>query len=89
MSTTLEGPSQPATLRETSRSSISSHAWTAKPIPPDPPIDELFEPLEVESFRQEDGDAGRHITIILCSLFIYTAIIMSVVLWWTLRTIGE
>ncbi len=50
--------------------------------------DPNFDPIEIDEFHQDDASAGKTIGVILTILFTYTAIIMSGVLWWTIRTLG-
>lgn len=47
----------------------------------------LFARDELRQFSAEDAEAGRRIAKILAALFIYTLIAMSVVTWWTFRTV--
>ena len=49
----------------------------------------LFSRDELRQFAADDADAGRSIGKILSALFIYTLIAMSVVIWWTFRTVGH
>ena len=49
----------------------------------------LFSRDELRQFAADDTAAGRSIGKILSALFIYTLIAMSVVIWWTLRTVGH
>ena len=49
----------------------------------------LFSRDELRQFAADDAAAGRSIVKILSALFIYTLIAMSVVIWWTLRTVGH
>ncbi len=44
---------------------------------------ELFSNAEVREFEAADGEAGRAICKMLCILFIYTVIAMSIVALWT------
>lgn len=46
-----------------------------------------FSDEELEQFKADDAAAGRAIGKILSTLFIYTAIIMLIVIWWTLKTV--
>ena len=48
----------------------------------------LFSREELREFAAGDSDAGRHIAKILCALFVYPLIVMAVVIWWTMRTVG-
>ncbi len=52
-------------------------------------VEPLFSREEIRQFDSDDTEAGRRIGKILTSLFIYTLIAMSVVIWWTLRTVGH
>jgi len=47
-----------------------------------------FSREEVRQFDNDDAEAGRRIGKILTALFVYTLIAMSIVIWWTLRTVG-
>jgi hypothetical protein len=47
----------------------------------------LFEIEELEQFRSDDAAAARTIGKILSTLFLYTLIVMSLVVWWTLKTV--
>jgi hypothetical protein len=49
----------------------------------------LFDRQELNQFRLEDAQAGRTIGKILTTLFIYTLTAMGIVIWWSLRTIGN
>lgn len=48
----------------------------------------LFTREELRQFAADDAEAGGRIGKILASLFIYTVVAMSVVIWWSFRTIG-
>ena len=48
----------------------------------------LFSREELREFAADDSNAGRNIVKILCALFVYPLIVMTVVIWWTLRTVG-
>jgi hypothetical protein len=52
-------------------------------------IEPFFSRQEIRQFDSDDAEAGRRIGKILTSLFIYTLIAMSIVIWWTLRTVGH
>lgn len=56
------------------------------------PVDELdprnFSSAEIASFHADDAQAGRSIAKILCTLFFYTAAVMSYIVWWTFRTVN-
>lgn len=54
-----------------------------------PRLEDLFTPAELRQFAEDDRTAGRRIGRILTSLFIYTLIAMSVVTWWTFRTVAR
>ena len=49
----------------------------------------FFSRQEIRQFDSDDAEAGRRIGKILTTLFVYTLIAMSVVIWWTLRTVGH
>ena len=49
----------------------------------------LFDREELRKFAADDSDAGRHIAKILCALFMYPLIVMTAVIWWTMRTVGH
>lgn len=46
-----------------------------------------FTDEELSEFQSDDRTAGRSIAKILTMLFIYTMMAMSVVIWWTVRTV--
>ncbi len=48
-----------------------------------------FTPAELRDFDEDDSEAGRRISKILGLLFIYTAVAMCVVIWWTFRAVGQ
>ena len=48
----------------------------------------LFSREDLRQFAAEDSGAGRNIVKILCALFVYPLIVMTVVIWWTMRTVG-
>ncbi|MBL8817974.1 MAG: hypothetical protein JNL58_18255 [Planctomyces sp.] len=48
----------------------------------------LFSAVEIEQFEADDVTAGRAIGKMLSSLFLYTVIVMSLVSWWTYRTVN-
>ncbi|MFT5327245.1 MAG: hypothetical protein ACI8P0_005134 [Planctomycetaceae bacterium] len=54
---------------------------------PDRPADPLFTREELRQFEAADTEAGRRIGKILTSLFVYTLIAMTVVIWWSLQVI--
>ncbi len=54
---------------------------------PDRTVEPLFTREELRQFEADDVEAGRRIGKILTSLFIYTLIAMSVVIWWSLQVI--
>ena len=46
------------------------------------------DPFSVEEYRQfaeEDGRAGQLIGWLLCALFIYTILVASAAIWWTIE----
>ena len=47
----------------------------------------LFSREELRPFAAEDSGAGRNIAKILCALFVYPLIVMTVVIWWTMQTV--
>ncbi len=49
--------------------------------PPQP----LFDPEELAQFDSDDTLAGSHIGKMLAFFFLYTVIVMSIVVWWTYR----
>ena len=53
------------------------------------PEEPLFTSSELREFSESDEEAGRRIGKILATLFIYTVIAMSIVIWWTMRVVGE
>lgn len=54
---------------------------------PDRPAESRFSREELRQFEADDVEAGRRIGKILTSLFVYTLIAMSVVIWWSLQVI--
>lgn len=54
---------------------------------PDRPAKPRFSREELRQFESDDAEAGRRIGKILTSLFVYTLIAMSVVIWWSLQVI--
>ncbi|MFQ5731541.1 MAG: hypothetical protein ACE5KM_06270 [Planctomycetaceae bacterium] len=48
-----------------------------------------FTDEEREQFDQDDEQAGRTLGKILCTLFVYTAVVMSFIIWWTFQTVGR
>lgn len=49
----------------------------------------LFNRAELEQFDQDDQTAGRAIGKMLALFFFYTVIAMSLVVWWTIRAVGD
>lgn len=49
----------------------------------------LFTREELRQFAADDAEAGGRIGKILSALFIYTLVAMSIVTWWTFRTVGH
>ena len=49
--------------------------------PPDP-----FSAEEYAQFAAEDGRAGRAIGWLLCFLFVYTILVASAAIWWTVTS---
>lgn len=49
----------------------------------------LFDRTELEQFDQDDQSAGRAIGKMLTLFFFYTVIAMSLVVWWTVRAVGD
>ena len=47
------------------------------------PADPTFSNVEIRDFEAADTEAGRAICKMLCLLFIYTVIAMSIVSFWT------
>ena len=46
------------------------------------------DPFTAEEYRQfaaDDGRAGRVIGWLLCALFVYTILVASAAIWWTLN----
>lgn len=52
-----------------------------------PEQESLFTEEELQQFEVDDRSAGTAIARILSTLFIYTLIVMSIALWWTLSTV--
>jgi hypothetical protein len=55
---------------------------------PDRPGEPLFTREDLRQFESDDTEAGRRIGKILTTLFIYTLIAMSIVIWWSLKVIN-
>ena len=58
-------------------------------VPPGPaPAARPADPFTAEEyarFAEEDGRAGRVIGWLLCFLFVYTILVASAAIWWTLN----
>jgi hypothetical protein len=48
----------------------------------------LFCREEIRQFDSDDTEAGRRIGKILTTLFVYTLVAMSIVIWWSLSVIN-
>ena len=48
----------------------------------------LFSREEIRQFDSDDAEAGRRIGKILTTLFVYTLIAMSIVIWWSVSVIN-
>ena len=48
----------------------------------------LFSREEIRQFDSDDAEAGRRIGKILTTLFVYTLIAMTVVIWWSISVIN-
>jgi hypothetical protein len=48
----------------------------------------LFSREEIRQFDLDDVEAGRRIGKILTTLFVYTLVAMSIVIWWSLSVIN-
>ena len=46
-----------------------------------------FSAAEYRQFAEEDGRAGRFIGWLLCALFVYTILVASAAIWWTLHAV--
>ena len=53
----------------------------------EPSLQDLFSVAEVEQFSEDDVTAGRAIGKMLSVLFLYTVLAMSLVTWWTFRSV--
>lgn len=62
---------------------MSEHGHAA-PVP----LNEAFDPKEIESFDSDDTQAGRAIGKMLSWFFLYTIIVMSLAAYWTYRSIS-
>lgn len=49
----------------------------------------LFTVAEVEQLSDDDVTAGRAIGKMLSALFLYTVLAMSLVTWWTFRSVSS
>ncbi|MFH5804017.1 hypothetical protein [Alienimonas sp. DA493] len=46
-----------------------------------------FSADEYRQFAREDGRAGRLIGWLLCALFVYTILVASAAIWWTMQAV--
>ena len=46
-----------------------------------------FDAYEVNSFHQQDRNAGKVITLLLCTFFFYTVVVTLIAGWWTLASL--
>lgn len=53
------------------------------------PAEPLFTVAEVEQLSDDDVTAGRAIGKMLSALFLYTVLAMTLVTWWTFRSISS
>jgi hypothetical protein len=53
-----------------------------------PATEPLFSRADVRQFDSDDAEAMRRIGKILTTLFIYTLVAMSIVIWWSLSVIN-
>lgn len=67
--------------------SQSADPTAAAPCPPPTSPATGFDAYEINSFHQQDGNAGKVITLLLCSFFFYTVVVTIVAGWWTLATL--
>ena len=57
----------------------------APPAQAPPPAAAPFTAEEYRQFAAEDGRAGRFIGWLLCALFVYTILVASAAIWWTMH----
>lgn len=51
------------------------------------PEDPIFSREEIAEFRKQDVEAGSFVAKVLCAMFAWSVFILSVVVWWTFRTV--
>ena len=56
-----------------------------EPLPAAAPPADPFTEEEYAQFAAEDGRAGRIIGWLLCFLFVYTILVASAAIWWTIE----
>ena len=83
MPETLPPPTEPAAAP-----AAGDDAFPADPPPPAAAGEPGADPFSGEEYRQfaaEDGRAGTFIGWLLCVLFVYTILVASAAIWWTLN----
>lgn len=48
---------------------------------------EHFTNAELRQFRRDDAQAGTIVARTLCAMFAWSVFIVSIVIWWTFRTV--
>ncbi|NNJ25603.1 hypothetical protein [Alienimonas chondri] len=71
---TPDAPSAPAGTHESTATVVASRSG-ADPFTAD----------EYRQFAMEDGRAGKLIGWLLCALFVYTILVASAAIWWTVQ----
>ena len=56
---------------------------------PDASTEPLFTVAEVEQLSNDDVTAGRTVGKMLTLMFLYTVLAMSLVSWWTVRSVAN
>ena len=83
MPETAPPPTEPATTAA-SAPPVGDGESTAHLHPADAAAADPFTAEEYAQFAAEDGRAGRVIGWLLCFLFVYTILVASAAIWWTL-----
>lgn len=59
----------------------------APAAPPRAAAADPFSAEEYSQFAKEDGRAGKFIGWLLCTLFVYTILVASAAIWWTMQSV--
>ena len=69
-------------------SSGAARDAVADDTPAHPPSADPFGAGDYARFEREDRTAGRVIGYLLCFFFVYTILVASAAIWWTLGSVG-